>query len=1089
MARIPEAEIERLKQEVSLVRLVEARGIALRPHGADLVGLCPFHDDHEPSLVVSKKKNLFHCLGACQTGGSVIDWVMKAEGVSFRHAVELLRTNAAPSTTNKIAKKSSITKIAAPIAADVEDQKLLAQVVTFYQRTLEESPEALDYLKQRGLVHEDLIDFFQLGFANRTLGYRLPQANRQAGAEIRGRLQSLGILRTSGHEHFNGSLVVPVFGEDGTVAEIYGRKITPHLRTGTPLHLYLPGPHGGVFNWQGLTAGEDVILCEALIDAMTFWCAGFKNVTSSFGVEGFTDAHREAFLRYGIKRVLIAYDRDDAGDAAAEKLAPILAADGMAVYRILFPKGMDANEYALKMSPAPRALELVIRKATWMAGVQHASFLPKPSQDNLQNNSSAEALHSEVEAEAERAQDLFDAECSIADVPMELTLAHPPPTERPEAAESPQDNLQTETHAEPPIPDAPAHLAHDEPITGHPRAMAQLQYNLHSAAENKPPASAPSMLQIAPGGVEPTAPRVNMDVLTHEVVFRFGDRRVRVRGLDKNKSYDVLKINLLLARGDRSFIDNLDLYHARQRVLFLKQAAAELELPENLLKHDLQRVLFALEEIQDKAIAESTKPKVTEVVLSPEEHEAAIALLRDPHLLDRIVADFHKLGVVGEQTNKLVGYLATISRMLDRPLAVLVQSSSAAGKSSLMEAVLSLVPEEHRVKYSAMTGQSLYYLGETDLKHKILAIVEEEGAERASYALKLLQSEGELTIASTGKDPETGKLLTNEYRVEGPVMIFLTTTAVEVDEELLNRCLVLTVDEGKEQTQAIHQTQRKSRTLEGLLGRRDRVKLQKLHQNAQRLLRRLPVVNPHAERLTFGAHSTRMRRDHLKYLTLIDTIALLHQYQRPIQRTIHHGEPIEYIEVTEEDIALANRLTRHVLGRTLDELPPQTRRLLGLLDEMVKKACHELAIERSEYRFSRRQIREHTRLGQSQVHLHITRLVEMEYLIVHRGMRGQSYVYELAFDPAADGSLPASDSIGASATTESFRGLEPSFRGEGPDLSAPFRPQFGPNLGGFRSDEIQLSDLLPNEKQGNGKIDTHRHRSGDGRPAGTVVRD
>lgn len=119
---------------------------------------------------------------------------------------------------------------------------------------------------------------------------------------------------------------------------------------------------------------------------------------------------------------------------------------------------------------------------------------------------------------------------------------------------------------------------------------------------------------------------------------------------------------------------------------------------------------------------------------------------------------------MGERTNKLVGYLAAVSRKLDRPLAIVVQSSSAAGKSSLMDAVLAMIPQEERIKYSAMTGQSLFYMGETNLQHKILAIVEEEGASRASYALKLLQSEGELTIASTGKDANSGSLITQEYR-------------------------------------------------------------------------------------------------------------------------------------------------------------------------------------------------------------------------------------------------------------------------------------------------------------------------------------
>lgn len=142
-------------------------------------------------------------------------------------------------------------------------------------------------------------------------------------------------------------------------------------------------------------------------------------------------------------------------------------------------------------------------------------------------------------------------------------------------------------------------------------------------------------------------------------------------------------------------------------------------------------------------------------------------------LLGRILSDFERCGVVGEETNKLVGYLAAVSRKLEEPLAALIQSSSAAGKTALMEAVLAFVPEEDKTKYSAMTGQSLFYMGDADLKHKVLAVVEEEGASRASYALKLLQSEGELTIASTGKDPATGRLVTHEYRVEGPTQLFL----------------------------------------------------------------------------------------------------------------------------------------------------------------------------------------------------------------------------------------------------------------------------------------------------------------------------
>ncbi len=233
MARIAESEIERLKREISVQRLAEARGVKLKRHGADLIGLCPFHDDHEPSLVITPGKNLWNCLGACRRGGTVIDWVMLAEGVSFRHAVELLREDHLPLATNPNAKApriSTVPKLPAPVERTADDRVLLLQVVSYYQETLKQSPDALKYLESRGLKSAEMIDAFRLGFANRTLGYRLPEKNRVAGAELRGRLQKLGIYRESGHEHFNGSVVIPILDLSGQVAQMYGRKITPNLR-------------------------------------------------------------------------------------------------------------------------------------------------------------------------------------------------------------------------------------------------------------------------------------------------------------------------------------------------------------------------------------------------------------------------------------------------------------------------------------------------------------------------------------------------------------------------------------------------------------------------------------------------------------------------------------------------------------------------------------------------------------------------------------------------------------------------------------------------------------------------------------------
>ena len=911
MARIPEAELERLKAEVSLVRLVEDAGVVLTKTGKDYAGCCPFHDEATPSLIVTPAKNLFHCFG-CNAAGGPIDWVMRRNGVSFRHAALLLKEGlplaADPSACPP--KQSTVRRLPPPVSLDADDHALLAQVVGYYHETLKASPEALVYLEARGLRHPELIERFRLGFANRTLGLRLPEKTRKAGAEARGRLEQLGILRDTGHEHFNGSLVVPVFDAAHQVAEIYGRKIIENLRKGTAKHLYLPGPHAGVWNLDGLAAsGGEVILCEALIDAMTFWCAGFRNVTAAYGTNGVTDDHLAAFKAAGIARVLIAFDRDEAGDRAAAALADRLREAGLAAYRIEFPKGMDANEYALKVTPAAKSLGVLIRKAVWLGEGKAPAREP----------------------------------------------AMPVPSVE--------------------IPGVPS--------------PASVPSFLPSAAEETIP---------LPAAVIPAAPRETpAEVSEAETVITFADRRWRVRGLARNLAFDVLKVNLLAACGEAFHVDTLDLYNARARASFITQAAIELQVGEAVLKTDLGRVLLKLEEIQDASIRQATAPREPASPAMDElERQAALDLLRVPDLPARILGDFDACGIVGEATNKLVGYLAAVSRKLAAPLAIVIQSSSAAGKSSLMDAVLAFMPEEDRTQYSAMTGQSLFYMGETSLKHRILAIAEEEGASRASYALKLLQSEGELTIASTGSDPKTGDLVTREYRVEGPVMLMMTTTAIDVDEELLNRCLVLTVDEDREQTRAIHRLQREKRTLAGLVRRQERQAILAVHRNAQRLLRPLAVVNPFADQLTFLDGQTRTRRDHEKYLTLIDTIALLHQHQRPIRTTTVQGQAIEYIEASLADIALANRLAHEVLGRSLDELPPQTRRVLGAVIDHVRDQARVRATSVGAVRFTRKEIRDASGWGDTQLKLHLGRLAELEYLLVHRV--GQSFAYELLYD-------------------------------------------------------------------------------------------
>src|SRR5580704_2358250 len=251
MPRIPDEELERIKREIDLVALVRSKGIELKPHGGGhFAGRCPFHDDKTPSFIVTPGKNLFHCMG-CGAGGTVIDFTMRHDGLSFRHAVEVLRDGKLSTLTGPVnggpVKKSRVPRLDSPLTPDADDQAALRQVLDYYQARLKENPAALAYLEKRGLKNDEAIATFKLGFADRTLGLRLPPKQRKDGDAIRTRLERLGVYRESGREHFNGCLVFPIAAEGGDITEIYGRKIGDQSH-GLPTHLYLPGPHRGFWN-------------------------------------------------------------------------------------------------------------------------------------------------------------------------------------------------------------------------------------------------------------------------------------------------------------------------------------------------------------------------------------------------------------------------------------------------------------------------------------------------------------------------------------------------------------------------------------------------------------------------------------------------------------------------------------------------------------------------------------------------------------------------------------------------------------------------------------------------------------------------
>ena len=332
MARIPESEITRIKRETNLVALIQSRGTMLKQQGANWTGFCPFHDDSKtPNLIVTPGKGLFRCMASCcGKAGNAIQFVEWFDGVSFRHAFELLANGgkAAFEQSGGQAKKATVPKLPCPLDSAAEEAKLLAQVVDFYHERLQQSEAAKDYLALRGLDDENLVRKFKLGFADRTLGLRIPHKNRKEGEEIRSKLKKCGVYRANGREHLNGALVVPVYDESSReVKQLYGRRIqvkTPKDKR----HLYLAKPLAGIFNPEALKSKE-IILCESIIDALTFYRHGMEAVTCTYGTSNFTDELFEAIKRNKIESVKIAFDCDRAGEEAFLEYAAKLIKQGI----------------------------------------------------------------------------------------------------------------------------------------------------------------------------------------------------------------------------------------------------------------------------------------------------------------------------------------------------------------------------------------------------------------------------------------------------------------------------------------------------------------------------------------------------------------------------------------------------------------------------------------------------------------------------------------------------------------------------------------------------------------------------------------
>lgn len=879
-------EMIRHAKSLELPDLMRRRNIELfsTNGGSAFKCLCPFHEDKDPSLNLNIKDGLWlwNCFG-CGSGGTNIDFIMKFENKDFKDTVQMLSRDR-DSEIGRIKIENIKSEIDSSEVAPLQNDKksrseLFSMVVDHYHKILTGTEnKGKAYLQKRCLLDDGLIDAFKIGFSNGSANEALKDCRLQLREE-------LGIFKDNYYETFANCVIFPVLDLDGNPTDIYARRTMNY--TDRANHCYNKGKHQGIFNIANVKDAETIILTEGIIDALSIYKAGFKNVTALYGTQGFTRAHEELFNNGTVKEIIFALDNDNAGRKAVQKLSERLK--NLQIKQVIFPEGIkDANELLVKQS-----LEAL---------------------QNLINNASS------------------------------FTPVDPLP-----------ENLE--------------------------------KVRVAIAKEQKP-------VEIIDTLVDLKFPKFTFNGL--DLVFNSTVLNYEIRNVGKLKNLDSMRFIIKAFKDNLEHADRIDLYLSRSRKIFENETAKQFNLQTAVIERDLTAIRSFIESDFKRRKIEGCKDDSKIVQLTEAETAEALEFLKLKNLIQKIIDDLAALGYVGEDDSKLLLYLGATSRKLTKPISILIRSQSSSGKSFLIKLICSLLPAEDVHTWTAATKQAFYYMAPDALKHKFIAIDEKHGIEESEYPIRSLQSEGVLSLAVPVKNPTTGVTTTEEIVKEGPIAYVDGSTDTRVNPENANRCFEIYLDESEIQTKLVQGQQKKAHSLEGLAAKEQLETIKRIHRNAQRLLKPVKVIIPYVELIDFPTEWIRTRRDHDRFLNLIVSVAFLHQYQREIKEFTGKGsKPVQYIEASVKDYAIAYRIAKTVLFNTFQELEKPVFDFYLKLLEMVEAEAKKQGIELEEFTFTRRNIRQVIKLPDYLVKRFMRVLKDLEYFEVRNNGQGSKDVYRL----------------------------------------------------------------------------------------------
>ncbi len=321
--------------------------------------------------------------------------------------------------------------------------------------------------------------------------------------------------------------------------------------------------------------------------------------------------------------------------------------------------------------------------------------------------------------------------------------------------------------------------------------------------------------------------------------------------------------------------------------------------------------------------------------------DQSLELLRSPGLFDKLIETNRELGIVGEENNQKILFMALASRILENPIGLIVKGASSAGKSNLVDSITRFFPSDEIKSVSRLTAKALYHISD-DLSHKALIISERHGAEESDYSIRTLQSEKRLVVSTPLYDKKIKDWVTKEKEVMGPIAYVETTTQSHLHPENETRCFEIFIDESEKQTRRIISAQK-----EQYMGTEiDKASILKPWITAQGLLKSYRVIIPYIEHIRFPTQPLRVRRDFPKFLTLIEISAIMCQFQR--QTIIKDG--VECLIANIEDYKVAFGLVSVILRQIINSVSPETEKLVNAVKEVtmlrdVKKVNRKEIIE------------------------------------------------------------------------------------------------------------------------------------------------